>query len=250
MAEIIALPRRATILNFTPYETKARVNIDYYEDEGTPEDEGFRIEEGKGSTIIVDATTGFSSRNFTISALNLAIGEIYSLRVRRKNETGWGPWSNRFRSIVETDKILLPPNATTGEPLSDTAQPIPFTPDFIGAATIQRDLVEHRMETGQRWRRLKHTSARYSARMKWSGLVTADKNTLVAFLEARLNAIEPFETNDFVHGTRRWFTQRGTIQIEQLAPTVYGVQINADESKALRFWTVGASTVGGPDKIL
>lgn len=250
MAETIRKPDPPTVLQFLPYETKAFVATDYYEQEGTHLDTGYRIEEGKGSVIIVDSTLGFGARNFTISALNLTVGQVYSLRVRHKNETDWSGYSARYRTIVEADGFLLPPNVAKGEPLGDTDQTIPFTPDFVGQAPLQRALIEHRMQTGHRWRRLKDTGARYSARMKWVGLTIAQKNTLVSFLEARLDAAEPFLTNDFVHGTRRWFTRHGSIHFEKLAPPFYGVQIDADQSKAVRFWTVGSSAIGGPDPII
>lgn len=250
MAEVFKLPRRTTVLDFLPYQTKARVNLDYYEDEGTHSDTGVRIEEGKSSTLIVNQSLGFPARNFSIGSLGLTIGEVYSVRVRRKNQTGWGQWSHRLREILFSNDLLLPPNVTRGEPIDTIAQTIPTTPDFIGAASLQRDLIEHKMQTGHRWRRLKHTSSRYAARMKWTGLTLTERNTLVSFLEARMDAIEPFSTNDFVHGTRIWYTRRGQIHIEQLAPTIYGVQIEADQSKGIRNWTVELSTVGGPDTIL
>lgn len=250
MAEVIRKPDAPTILRFQVYETKARANTDYYEQEGTHLDTGYRIWKGKSSINIVDGTLGFGTRVFSIGALNLTVGELYTLRVRWKNETDWSFWSYPYRAILEASDFVLPPNIAKGEPLNAAAQPLPFVPDFIGQASLQRDVIDHRLQTGQRWRRLKHTAARYSARMKWVGLTISERNTLVSFLEARLDAAEPFETNDFVHGARRWFTRRGSIQYEKLAPPFYGVQIEADQSKAVRFWTVGLSDVGGPDPII
>lgn len=248
---LIRAPDRPTVLHFQPYNGRARVccsPFTVFNDEGTHIDTEIAIDRVDPFATVDQRTLGFGASNFTITGLSLQIATLYRCRVRNKNEVGFGKWSLPNAGLIPAD-LSLPEINVPIEPVPETALVIPITPTFQASTEELRPHVEWPTMTGDLVRRLQHTRPRRAAPIRWQHLKTAERDTLVAFLDARINAVEAFQTADPVHGDRLWFVREGRYSVIMDAPGTWTIEADADEVFTTRFWTVGKSKVGGSDKI-
>ncbi|MEE9609546.1 MAG: hypothetical protein V3U03_17550 [Myxococcota bacterium] len=248
----MARPLPPTILLFTPYPTFATISGSVYGNDATHLDTLVQIDQVQPEKSVVTFQPGFAATNLKITGLGLLADVTYRARMRYENSTGFSSFSKPFTALVLSD-LAFPALDVPTEPISAAAQPLPLEPSFAVEPTRIRDLLEWKTETGDLVRRLPRTRERETTIIVWENLSTSDKDTLLAFLNARITAVESFGTTDVIHGARSFFTRQGQIETRQMGPTggvgVWSVQIDADEVFAERYFTVEVSKVGGPDPI-
>jgi len=249
-----ALPLPPTVLSFAPYSTFAAMSCSPFAQLvgngvlGTHLDTRVIVQRVKPVETIVDRTMGVGQTSFTLTSLGLIAGLTYSCRVAYANQVGFGKFSKLFLARVPAE-LDLPAVTVPTEPFPVAPQALPLEPSFVARPESVRDSIEWITEAGDTIRRLKQEKPRRASQLTWDGLTTVEKDTIRGFLLDRLAAVEPFQTTDHVHGTALWFVRRGTIETIQLAPGTWNVQAQVDEIVTERMFTVGVSTIGGPDPI-
>lgn len=249
-----ALPMPPTVLSFAPYETFAVVSCSSFAQLvgngvlGTHLDTRVILQRVNPAATILDLTLGTPLTHLVLPALSLVAGLTYSAKTAYRNEVGWGAFSRQYFARVPTE-LDLPALNVPGEPLGLASWPVPIQPSFIARPENRRESIEWITETGDTVRRLVHQKARRATSLVWQNLSTTERDILRPFLLERIAAVEAFQTTDHVHGTAKWFARQGALEVAQVAPGTWTVQIEADELLGVQPWTVGVSQVGGPDRI-
>lgn len=242
------VPKPPTILHLQARQSSANFSLSAFSGPGTHSDTRLLFGSVSPFVELVDTTLGIPSLNATLQGLSLVQGRTYWLRASVENEVGFSFLSKNSYSVVPAE-FSFPPVDVVLEPVPASVTAIPINPDFVAQPTEHRESVEWVTQTQDTIRRLIHPRARMASVMVWENLTITQRNTVRDFLQTRIDAVEGWGTDDPAHGTRTWFTRRGTIDTREVAPGVWSVQIDADEIFIKRFWTVGVSLVGGADTI-
>lgn len=164
--------------------------------------------------------------------LTLVEGELYRARLGYRPQGGnFSAWGENFIEGVPAD-MPFAPVAVLSEPAVSGVAPVP--PTFPVAENRDRPIHEWTTGTGHIVRRLRTLADRLSGTVTWENIPTADKDALVAFLDARANAVQAFQlTADATDplSSRPVFVRAGTVDVVQTGPGVWSVRAEVDESK-------------------
>lgn len=242
------LPSVPTVLGFQPWPGHAQVSSSDYSGDGLHLDTRVAIERLDPLELIVDRESGFAETNVHVTGLSLVRGAAYRVRMQHRNAAGWTAWSRPYYATVPTE-LTLPGAQVPIEPVPVTAVPLPIEPSYVADVTDVLPARSWSMVTGEWVARPAETRGRRGTTMVWRNLAASQRDTVRDFLAARADVPEAYQTDDPAHGQRSWHVRGGTIITTQTGPRSWTVEVTADEVFAQRFWTVGESVVGGPDRI-
>jgi len=245
----ISRPVQPQVEHFFPQTTVARVLGDRFIDDGTHLDTQARLYRHAPETFITEWTAGYAATSFSIHGLSLVRGVVYRVRIRYQNENDWSPWSKPVYGKVG-QALPFSSLAVPSEPLNGGA--LPVTPSYVVPLDHHRSMgVDRKTATHHLLRRPKYDDERVGTQFTWE-CSTADKDTLIAFLQARVKAAPPeaFSTNSVEYGERFWVTIDGLIEQVQVDNLNWIVRCQAYEVPGESVvWTVDSSTVGGEDEL-
>lgn len=223
----IPLPLRPTLELFIAYADRVIVNAGRYIDlRGTLQDTEVRVRRVGTETVIVnDVSIGAEIRDM-ITGLSLIAGEVYYLRMRHENETGWSGWSVPMYSRVPKP-ITLAELSVPGEPASGGT--IPIEPDFPSEVQRKRAMVQVETQTRHAWRRPTQHRDRGRVEFVWSNKTQAERDSITNFLRARIAARQSWETTTAYFGNRSWFVRAGAYEVSLVAPGVWTIRASADQ---------------------
>jgi len=248
----IPIPRRPQIELFTPFRTKARVAAHPYIDpRGTHLDTHIRIYRASPKAMIASITLGVGDHSHTVGGITLAAGVLYYARVRYQNETGWSSWSKSRFETTKADVDFLP-IAVDVEPQPGGA--IPFNPSWTVQLNRVHEILQWRTDTRHLGRRLRFEDERMRLRFTWDNLDQAKHDTLIAFIQARIDGRESFSTSGEQLGDRNWFPRGGSMEVSQVGNdsrgvgrngVLWSVSIDAVEVFGDAPFTIDESEIGG-----
>lgn len=244
----VPAPSQPSILHFHPYTDLVIVNGErFVEQVATHTDTQLRIWSVETGDLVLDHTAGLALRDLRVAIVGdpLTPGRFYRAQLRYQSDGGWSPWSDNEISRVSTE-LSFEPISVPDEP--EDGGTCPFVPEFPDEDHRVRPLIEKDLATGHVQRRPAHSKGRRWTTLVWHALDDADKDTLLAFLDARIEANEAFTVDDVAHTGTSWLARRGGREVAQ-SNLVWTVRIEADEIIRSRAWTVGVTTVGSDDPI-
>lgn len=230
------------------FPTKARFCGMRFSDEGTHVNTKYELRRVDDDSLVAAGETGAGVTNFTV-LVQLVEGDAYAGRIQYANEAGYSGRSPRVRARVPTTVLAAPGEAVPIEP--EATVPVPIQPAFGQQIERVRDIWTMDTETAHVRRRPRQSLERRAATIVWQPLTVAERDTMDAFLEARVSATPPegFTTTDPILGSRSWWPRRGRREVALVDAETWRVRCDCDEGLAQRFWTVERSKVGGPDRI-
>lgn len=219
--------RRTEILFLALYDTRAVVCGERYIESPAHVDTQVRVFRVDDGSTEVDTTAGDAETNVVIDGLSLEAGTLYRVRMRyQDSDLNWGGWSRNAYARPQLD-LGYTAIAVNDEPASGGE--LPVAPSFPEVIERRRDMREHVLETGHVSRRPVHAIERRTMRFRWTRIGSADRTTLLAFLDARIAAVESFATGLASLGSRTFFARRGSYRDVLVAPGTYDVELEADE---------------------
>jgi len=186
---------------------------------------GVQLRDSSGSTVHDDQTLP-ADRRHTITGLTLTPGEVYSARMRYENSAGWGPYSPWYAERVPFELNYTEASVPA---LPGDGGALPHAPSFPQAVPVLRSVHDRLVDSGQSHRRPASLQAIRRAELIWEHLTESEKDTLVAFIEARIEAAEAFTDSTEALGSNAWLAEAGTIHIELGTRATWTVSVQALE---------------------
>jgi hypothetical protein len=176
-------------------------------------------------TLITSHVVTPGTRNVRITGLSLYAGQTYRARLQYENSVGVSVFSanalSRVPSELSFDPIEVPTEPTNGGTC-------PIAPEFVFEPAFSRAIREWQTETLHTVRRPKNTAQRRSLEVRWGPLSESDRDTLRAFLRARIDAVESF-TLPTAGGEIEVFVRQGAIEQTHVNADGYVIRVHADE---------------------
>lgn len=229
----MSVPQRPSVLLFSPYTDRIVVAAEPYHGTGSHTESGLQLRNPAGTTVLTKTGLAASDRHVVTLLTPITAGETYGVRVRYRNADGWGPYGPWYAERVP--RGLSYSQADPPDAPSDAGD-LPIAPGDPQEVEHVRPLYDDEVDSGQTLRRPLTTAGHRRARLVWRNLNEADRDTIVAFLRARMDAdpVEAFRDQGAdagnALGDRVWVPVNGTLTTEETQVDVFTVTVDCIEA--------------------